>query len=103
MKTLWQNYIQNINGPTIRLFKHFLVSNHIYNEYRRNFMSQEAIKWRIKKKIQYCHNKTHLISEAFPWYTSPQGHDRWQSHSNLWRRWCFQADMNNWKNDFKSN
>lgn len=84
MKTLWQNYIQNINVPTIRLFKHFLVSNHIYNEYRRNFMSQEAIKWRIKRNILHCRHETHLISQAFSWIISPQGYDRWHLCSCRW-------------------
>ena len=77
MSTLWKNYIQNINPPTLRLFKDFLISHHIYNQYHHNFISQEAIRWRFKQKNRPCPDNVNLIINAFLWRTTPQGHDKW--------------------------
>ena len=84
MSTLWKNFIQNINPPTLRLFKHFLISHHIYNQYHHNFISQEAIGWRFKHNIQHCPDNDSLINNAFSWLTTPQGHDKWLFFSRLW-------------------
>lgn len=71
MTTNYKHFISYVPPQVLRQFKHFLISHHIYSQYRHNFMSQETIRWRFKHKIQHCLSNVDLINDAFSCPTTP--------------------------------
>lgn len=89
MNREYQQFIQNIKPHTYRLFKHFLVENHILSEYHSNFLSKNGKSWRdCVRDGHYCKDPLKLIEQAFPTFLYPLDMVQWGRMTNRWRK-CY--------------
>ena len=77
----WQYFIQDVSSPTIRMFKQFLITNHIYKEYFHNFLEYA----KIYSSMSAGRGRA-FIAHAFLWSNTPQGSSMWENLSFKWKR-----------------
>lgn len=77
----WQRYIQDVSPPTLRIFKHFLITNSVFKKYFQNFVTYTRT--HVGTTAGRGEN---LISFAFYWPDTPQGPSLWGNLSVKWKQ-----------------
>jgi hypothetical protein len=77
----------------IREFKKFLYDNDALIEFERNFRKY-AKKADIKGNIIYHNSEGNMLSAAFYWLESPEGHEYWSRLSEKWHIQCRNRSAN---------